>query len=367
MFQSTNEYLEKVTKNKTLLKHNSDNRYLIKFQERDGSISEIYFSVPIRNQQTNDIIQAKFTNTDHYYKYSGSNMQLSINNNKIKFNNDKANPIVTLTDNYINKRNEKLIYLRSTISPTLNGLLFDISERQYTLNIYSVLPFDLRINDRFVAMLGNDGKPFITISCLGAYSANNIFMGVSNIKYDRNDQHNLSVTVYHNNPNTTHFLFEINMFEEKIFEDTTVESKNPTLNNIYGSLAVVGNSGQYGDQWLYSKINMTKLNTNNKKMRSLTLFYPQHDKSDNICSAHKLEKSFCSFGSIWNNKIDLSSVSAQMTAQNGFYYVDVSDMFINKNALPHALAYVIRSKTHGAPLSTGDSYAYPPFMIINYN
>ena len=48
-------------------------------------------------------------------------------------------------------------------------------------------------------------------------------------------------------------LFEINLYERKLFLDTTVESKNIGVNNAFGSIAFVGDTEQFGEQWLYSR------------------------------------------------------------------------------------------------------------------
>ena len=53
---------------------------------------------------------------------------------------------------------------------------------------------------------------------------------------------------------TEKLLFEMNLHVPKLIFDTTVESKNPAKNNVFGSVAFLGRTEEYGEQWLYSRI-----------------------------------------------------------------------------------------------------------------
>lgn len=71
--------------------------------------------------------------------------------------------------------------------------------------------------------------------------------------------------------------FEVNIFEEKIFFDTTVGSKNVYLNNVYGGLAVIGRSIQFGEQILYTKLLLNEfLDLSPNCIKSIKLYYSKY-------------------------------------------------------------------------------------------
>ena len=56
-----------------------------------------------------------------------------------------------------------------------------------------------------------------------------------------------------------HLAWEANFYESKLIQDTTVESKSPKANNVFGDVAFLGSTRDFGTQYLYLRFDYDKL------------------------------------------------------------------------------------------------------------
>ena len=90
--------------------------------------------------------------------------------------------------------------------------------------------------------------PLVTVSCVGTLSVNGDLVSPCEIlSQEVNSMEYVLTFVPHSNV-CKNLLFEVNMQETKLFQDTTVESKNPTMNNAFGGVAFIGNTKAFGVQ-----------------------------------------------------------------------------------------------------------------------
>ena len=181
----------------------------------------------------------------------------------------------------------------------------------------------------------------------------------------------MAITVYSNSIYAKQVLFEINLQETKLFQDTTVESKTPTQNNAFGGTAFIGNSSAFGEQWLYSRPNISLLNDLfGESILSAFLYIPTLHRDDMKLMAVGLATRFCSFGSTWNNKKEGSEKTSFSEADSGYYKIDIANMLAKNNRiLTNSEGWIIKSavKNSGfSAISTGDSFYAPQILKITF-
>lgn len=88
------------------------------------------------------------------------------------------------------------------------------------------------------------------------------------------------------------------MYENKFFQDTTVENLHSTVNNAFGSTGFIGNTALYCEQWLYSRPDFSRMaEVMNKRVNKTVLHMPKYNNSNVELGAYKVASRFCSFGS----------------------------------------------------------------------
>ncbi|MEE1075428.1 MAG: hypothetical protein U0K93_08115, partial [Acutalibacteraceae bacterium] len=176
----------------------------------------------------------------------------------------------------------------------------------------------------------------------------------------------------HRDIKAEYIFYEINMHEEKLFQDTTVESSNPKDNNAFGGTAFLGHTDMFGEQWLYSRAEISALSELfEKHIIEATLHIPELSNLGAPLSANRVSARFCSFGSNWNNKITASAKMSDIKLDNGYYSIDVSDLMINKinDRLIKSEGLIINRKaghTGFSVVSTGDSFYAPQILEIKF-
>ncbi|MBP3395493.1 MAG: hypothetical protein J6M38_13305 [Lentisphaeria bacterium] len=163
--------------------------------------------------------------------------------------------------------------------------------------------------------------------------------------------------------------FEMNMYESKIIQDTTVESAHPDENNAFGSTAFIGNSELFGEQQLYIKFDYPRFTEmKNKHLVGIRLWLPILCGSTPL-EAYEMDTRFCSFGSTWNKRIPPSSRKLPLTQRREFCCVDLSEIMIDQNGrLLFSNGLLLRAVSGFAgycTLSTGDNYDTP--VVLNAN
>ena len=167
-------------------------------------------------------------------------------------------------------------------------------------------------------------------------------------------------------------LFEANLYENKLFQDTTVESLNPTINNAFGSTAYIGNTALFGLQWLYSRPDYSRIQElMDKCINKAILHMPKYNKNNVELSAFRVAARFCSFGSNWDNKIGSGTAISDSTVVNGYQSIDLTDLIVDPRTrtITKSEGLILKPKIKDGGFSavaTGDSYYAPQILEINY-
>lgn len=354
--------------------HNS-NRYRLVFLEKDGSKTAYYFSAPIYNDKTRKIVDVKFKSEDDLIYMNGSNASITVSTNILMEKSDGTCEIeLPQKASYISDR--ELCSGNVTILPTTNGVALkcDVTEKQcieFLVNVSKSF-LNMRANDRFFALMKEQFKPFVVFSSIGSLDENYNVISPAKIEYQKLTDKKYKVTILPTSPFAKYVLFEANLYENKLFQDTTVESKNPLTNNAFGSVGFIGNSSFYGEQWLYSRLDYSKISDIfDKRISKVILHIPRLNQSDVELYGFAVAARFCSFGSTWQNKIREKPEFATSLLNDGYQSMDITSLFVEQRTrtISKTEGIILKSKTkcdYFSVITTGDSSLVPQILEVNF-
>lgn len=352
----------------------NSNRYRLVALEADGTKTAYYFGVPIYNVHTRKILDLKFYKDEKGSRMIGSNADINIGESiRLENKNDFCN--ITMPEGYAHRNERCVAYNGAEIYPTTNGIACRAvcgEGGKFVFSLKTGKPFyHIRHNGKYFALMREKFKPFVTVSCIGAVDALGDIIAPAEIKYRKINDAEYELSVSSNAPDSHSVLFEINLQEEKLIQDTTVESKNPKSNNAFGGTAFVGNSVTFGEQWLYSRPDYSKLrDLFGHSVHRVTLYAPTFDKNKVLLSAYGLSNRFCSFGSNWNNKKPANNTLNVSSRINGYQKIDLTNMMVQAQRLmTRSEGWILKNvvKSSGfSVISTGDSFYAPQILEVKF-
>ncbi len=354
-----------------------ENRYILERKTEDA-VTELFCGIPIRSR--------KGTTTDGSFSFgtdgpaaNGTNCKLRITNDKLILSGKNGTVTVGFNGSKIPSActGGAVCGGKVCIQAASNGAVFSCRCapcEKITLNVATDIANEaIRKNNKYVAFMKKPFRPTFTIASLYAVSADGkryrplILESKSGNLYRQEIEFSSAFNEEHIN------VFEINMYEPKLMQDTTVESATATQNNAYGATAFVGRTDEYGEQWLYLKANLHALaHLKDRKLLSAKLHIPIINGSGEHVQAFMLPSRFCSFGSNWNNKLAyIPDAIAEKSCSNANYVTfDVTRAIaegLNKGSKESAGVLIKSlSKTECALLATGDCYAFPQLLEVEY-
>lgn len=356
--------------------YKNTNRYFLVANEENGSKTAYCFTSPIYNIHTRKMVDMKFQKIGSTVSAVGSNANIEISDN-VRIENAEGYCVMNI-NGFIKQISESEVKCgNDIITPTTNGIVYkhfvaDNSEFVFDLEV-SRKPIDIRFNNKYLSFMSDKFRPFVTISCIGAADDAEKIISPASITYQNLSDSSFRVKINSSCDSCSWIMFEVNMYEPKLVQDTTVESNNPKSNNAFGGTAFIGNTVQFGEQWLYSKIDYSKLSQlMDKRVNKAILHIPRLSDSFVELSAYKVSARFCSFGSNWDNKIRASVPISDTLINDNYQSLDITDLLIDSYS-----GYIIRSeglilkskiKASGfSALATGDSCYMPQIFEINFN
>lgn len=350
-----------------LIDTQNSNRYRIMVKESLGHTAYC-FSTPIYNIYTRKLIHTNFERTENGHYFRGTNGSISICQNRCIFENKDGRVIISLNQELGIPKDKHSPQHNVIVTPTLNGLRFVVNERQLTFQLTSEIKQEsIRFHSTCFSIMSEKFKPFLSVASLYAYDGDDNFSPVE-IKHQDKGNQIYDISFFHELKNGS-FVFEINLYEPKLFQDTTVESLHPNTNNAYGAIGFIGKTKQFGEQWLYSRPDFSKIpDFMSTRIDKVFLHVPVLNGNIENLDIFIPEKRFCSFGSTWNKKINPSTQIA--SSNNGRYLtIDVTSIFTNRldNTLVYNEGLILRKpkgKNDFIAISTGDCYSAPQILEI---
>lgn len=354
--------------------HNS-NRYRLVVQENNGSKTAYYFSTPIYNRRTGKMIDVKFQSNGGTVYSTGSNTNITITN-CVLMENAEGSCKITLPQNISLFSAQEAHSGNIVLHPTANGVALKCavnSKEKYSFIVEVGQPFlNVRANDRCFALMKERFRPFVVFSCIGSIDAAGNVIAPARIEYQKLTDKQYRIAVSATSPLAKYVLFEANLYENKLFQDTTVESVNPSVNNAFGSTGFIGNTAIYGEQWLYSRLDYSRIpEIMDKRIQKAVLHIPKFNQSKVELSAYKVSARFCSFGSTWDNKIPGETPVSDSSSKSGYQSLDFTSLLVDSRTktITKSEGLILKPKIKGlgfSAIATGDSYLAPQIIEVNF-
>lgn len=357
--------------NLDIVKSNSD-RYRVVVRDRDA-ISVYGFSMPIYRSDDRRLVDFRFRQDGNVYIARGSSSLITVDGLGVTLKKKNIFRVHFSEEQNFQFSEDVLRSEKIHISPTTNGIMVsahaEAGERILIRFETSLNNPKIRKNNKYFSFLESRFRPYASISAMyqKSDSEGEYYPVKLNSEKNEDGSYNLWLTA---NPLTAgDICFEINVYENKLFQDTTVESKSPKENNAFGSIAFLGNTEQYGEQRLYSKLDFSRLEDLKKhRIKSVKLFYPVLGEPP-VISVYQLDRRFCSFGSTWNKKVMYGKPVKDTGAEHGYITVDVTDLVCDENHrlfFSFGLLLRVSSEDSCCIMATGDSYLTPQIIEIKY-
>ena len=353
---------------------NLGNRHTIVTSGGDRTKTAYCFSVPIYHENTGRIVDLRFRHGGNNL-YEGSNVRVGIGDSidlQNRFGNCKL-----FFSGTISKKTTESVCITSPdhyteITPTLNGLLFKVSslcKGRYAITMKVDKPYgSINANGKAFSLMRERFTPLVTVSCIGTVNSRGEVIAPCEIQYQKVSEWEYCLTFESKSRHGKSIWFEINMHDVKLVQDTTVDDRHPKENNAFGGTAFLGKTDMLGQQWLYSRLQLTNLpQPQNKVIRSAVLHIPNFGCAYGLLNASRISTRFCSFGSTWENKISVTEEFTESVFSRGYYHLDMTSLFRNGKWEDHN--FVLRAKnSQNKPVvvSTGDSFYRPQILEVKY-
>lgn len=334
--------------------------------------NQIYcFTSPIFRADNEKPVGDRFVCGNRCYEFYGSNSIVKVFESSIQFyRQNKIDEVFFPSKQSFTAINSGKS-LRSKdflIYPTLNGVLIKafIKTNSLPLTVQSYGSKTAKNNSKYFAFMNGKFDPQFTINAMYAEDDyGSVFFNTDLSIRKRTD------AVYeveaHSCKDATKVVYEINLYEPKLIQDTTVESRRPNENNVYGSISFIGKSPGCGTQFLYSRIDLSKLEKiKDRAFDSVKMYIPYYITTGAPLRLHTPFKRFCSFGSNWSNKIQSTDIHIDGKIQKGFFEFDLSPHLLDKRGnLKVNEGIVIRPNTveeRFSIIATADNYFTPQIL-----
>ena len=351
---------------------NSD-RYRIVINETDGTKTAYYFSTPIYNINSKKLVDLKFTDTTTP-RIIGSNAQITFSNS-IKLNNTNGNCFISLNNSIERISDNELHEGENIILPTTNGFVYKLpitNASHHSIKLKTDRAFSTtRANNKYFALMIDKFTPFVYISAIGIEDSRGYINSSFTISNRKISEYEYEISASTNTGVGKYLVFEINMYEKKLIQDTTVESYNPKVNNAFGSSAYLGYTSEFGEQWLYSRIDYMRMSDiAGCRVKNASAYIPKLNNSMLNIDAYKVAERFCSFGSNWNNKKSESNFVNRSCCTDRYVVLDITYALIHEKSkqviATNGLILKPTNKNDFVAITTCDSCFLPQIIAINY-
>ena len=352
------------------------NRYRVVLDEQDGSKTAYYFSTPIYNNRTGKLVDMRFHEKEGTIYSMGSNASCTFTD-YVKMENKEGACRVSLEKPVVFLDEEQLLCQNHYFHPTLNGFAYQIycqGGGSYSLELEVERSFmEIRVNDKCFCLMSEQFRPFVTVSSIGTMDRNGEVIAPAKVTYQKRTDRKYRLTIIPCSLKGRWIWVEINLYAEKLIQDTTVESANPTMNNAFGSTAFIGHTPEFGEQWLYTRLDFSKMpELADRCIRRAILHLPAYNQSELELEALRLPMRFCSFGSIWENKIKAAEAISYSEMKRQYQDIDLTSLLADTRTgnLTRNDGILLRASKKDSgfqTIATGDSYYAPQIYEINYN
>lgn len=358
-----------------VIDRNNRNRYRIVAIEPDGSRTAYYFATPIYHQATRKMIDLKFHEDGEKIYATGSNASLTFSDSIRMENADGSCQVAPF--GHISRISEHELSFggNGRVTLTTNGFACFLpcggkESIPFELEVSEPYP-DIRANDRCFALMKESFRPFLSVCCIGTVGASGHIIAPAKLICQKLTDRRFTLSFVPCSPMGKGVLLEANLYEAKLFQDTTVESGHAGVNNAFGSIGFIGHTTEYGEQWLYSRPDHSRMpELGDKRILRAVWHIPRWNCTTADMTAYRLLTRFCSFGSTWEHKIPATSAVSNSATEYSFVRMDLTDILSDRHGrfVPSEGILLKASGTQNAfsVISTGDCYLRPQILEVSY-
>ena len=325
------------------------NPYRVLVKEEDG-ITAYYCSVPVYSKE-GKLLLPKWRKEDGRYRFQGINAEIAATEEKVILQNDYGSAEIAFADDV-------------SIEPTFNGIAVVCGKSKTKFSLETSSERTVRESAGCFALMREEFTPFLSVNgIIGKTGGGVCPLRVNGVK---RGEKAFEMTV--ESAAATEILFEVDLHAPKLVLDTTVASKLPDENNAFGGAAFLGNTEEYGEQWLYSRFDTTLFaDLNFYRVKEATLYLPKWGGECRL-DGYKMDAPWCSFASTWNTKAAFSRLLYTARRSRRYERMDVSEILRDILRLhePRNSGFVIKSGQEKgvSAVSTGDNYDKPQILEI---
>ncbi len=349
----------------------SRNRYCVTVRERDGETA-YYFGVPIRATGEQKPVSAAFEpRKNGTFSLHGTAGEVEIDAGKITLKSRVDTIRVTLGfDGEWQRQGEALAGGDYLLFPTANGIAVKKNCPPGTEERVRIQPgihtFASRSNTKSFSVMAERHTPLVTLSGWYAEKPDRICPVRVRMKKETDGW---LVSVRDTEEGGSALWYELDLYEPKLIQDTTVDTQNPKENNAFGMTAFLGNTPWLGEQQLYFKWNLSVLSGMlEKRLRSVRLFFCRcAEGADGVTEVYTVPNGFCSFGTNWEKRVPHGNRLTSSFRQGNFCVLDLSPSLIGKDGrLKWCPGFLLTTQDGSLPIFTADSYRCPPVLEFQY-
>ena len=320
--------------------------------ETDDEIIAYYSSIPLYSFD-NHLIIPRWKQKANSRFFNGINAVITVTEEEINLKNDIGFAKIGIKGNAI-------------AEPTFNGVVIECDGPIEKITLQTDKARDYIENGSCFSLLQTEFLPFLNIG--GIYGS------------DEKKEFPVSLTsrkigdktfeiIIDGGIKAFKLLFEISLYTEKIVFDTTVESKNPHKNNVFGNVAFLGFTKEYGEQWLYMRFDCLHFfDLNSYLTEKAKLYLPKIGGDKGALKAYRLNKAWCSYGTNWENKVESFDVKYEVQREEQYEVIEVTEIIkeILNFQQPRDPGLLIKNESkHGYSIvATADSYYQPQILEI---
>lgn len=344
------------------------NRYRVLIQEAMGTTAYC-FSTPVYNTDSRKLVCRRFEASGEALLFTGSNATVTAYKSQIVLKNAEGSACIPLPLKNLTLQGDGLCAEGWEIKPTFNGVLVNVRRPSLKLTMSTDKPFGgVRSSTKSLAIMKEEFRPFLTVSSLWSTNQGRVFP--TEMTSRSLDERTYEVELLARGGEA--LSFEINLYEPKLFQDTTVENLHADENNAFGGLAFLGRTAWHGEQWLYSRPDFSKIpELYAVRVKKVLLHLPCLYSTGAALAIGVPAARFCSFGSTWNNKIGQTGPLAAVHTNGKWATVELSHVLTHpaEQRLRYTEGFILRPQGEGegfTAVATGDNYAFPPILEVQY-
>lgn len=351
------------------------NRYAIGVKELPGRSFAFLFSTPVYYQGGMPI-SGSFSKKKELYYFKGSSCLVEITPTGVTFQTEWGDACIRFETEQEFVLDEQRLYLQSKemkIYPTFNGIAVHQYHTQKTELVFdTTIKSELKpkSNGKYFAYRVEKHRPSFVINAMFAQnSAQTVFSGIKLVSKKKSTTQ-YQIVLESMDAAAEHLVWEANFYEPKLIHDTTVESKSPKANNVFGDVAFLGSTRDFGTQYLYLRFDYDKLSDiKTTDISRVTLHIPYYGIQGNSFQASAPFARFCSFESNWKNQMGSIDLPVDCKIGEGVVSFDLSKyMLTDRGSLIVTNGIMLRmtEKKDYAILATADNYLTPQILEFEY-